>query len=498
MKRSLHPLLFILFSAVALPGFTQTRKIKLNLQEVLSIAAQQSIDAFRNQNMYLASYWAFNYYQANRLPGLSLSSSPLDFNRYSQKVYNINTNQDEYVFRKYFNSDVTLSLSQNITPTGGRLFLQSDLNLVQNLGANKVTSYASTPISIGYQQDLNGYNELRWQSRIEPLKFKKAQKSLIQNNETLNLKAVSVFFNLATAQVRKSIAETNLSNADTLYKIGQGRFQVGTVTQDELLTLELSRLNAEQALNEADVTVKRMQTQFNSFLGLAKQTEVDCIMPNQIPGFQVNADEALSLAKQNNPIIIDELQRKLEADKNVASTKADAGLNTTLSALYGLNQTGEKLTDVYGKQQERQQFSIRFNIPIVDWGRRKGSYSMAVSNREVTLAEIKQDEIDFEQQVYQAVLEFNLQASQVYNAAKADTVGQQKYNVTFQRFLIGKIDVVKLNIASTDRENARIQYINALNQYWSQYYQLRNLTLFDFENKKPLTAEYDKILENNK
>ena len=120
---------------------------------------------------------------------------------------------------------------------------------------------------------------------------------------------------------------------------------------------------------------------------------------------------------------------------------------------------------------------------------------MAKSNREVSLAEIRQERIDFEQEVYQRVLEFNLQGGQVYNAAKADTVAKMGYDVTFQRFLIGKIDVVVLNIASTDQENARMQYVDALNQFWTKYYQLRSLTLFDFENKKQLVAEYDKILQ---
>jgi outer membrane protein TolC len=493
MKRSL--LLLIIILGIIIPGFSQNQKISLTLPEVINIASLQSIDAFRNKNMYLASYWEFRYYKAERLPGLTLSSSPVDFNRYSKKEYNFQTDEDEYRLREYFNSDVSLSLSQNITPTGGQLYLQSGLSMVKNLGGDKTTSFASTPISIGYSQELNGYNSLKWKSKIEPLKYEKAKKNLIENNEILKQRAVSVFFSLARAQIQKSISETNYANADTLYKIGQGRYQVGTVTQDELLTLELSRLNAEQALNIAEVNVKRIQSSFNSFLGMEKGTEVDCVMPANIPDFKVDADEALTLAIQNNPTIIDHQQRMLQAEEQVASAKSETGLNTTLSALYGLNQNANNLADVYNKQQKSQRFRIGVNIPIVDWGRQKGRYSMAQSNREVAMAEIRQDRIDFEQEVYQGVLEFNLQAGQVFNAAKADTVAKLGYEVTIKRFLIGKIDVVKLNIASNDQESARMQYIDALNQYWTKYYQLRSLTLFDFENKKVLIEEYDKILE---
>ncbi|MBN1820401.1 MAG: TolC family protein, partial [Prolixibacteraceae bacterium] len=253
--------------------------------------------------------------------------------------------------------------------------------------------------------------------------------------------------------------------------------------------------NAEQALNVADVNVKRIQSSFNSFLGLDEGTVVDCILPNQIPGFKVKADDALTQAVNNNPVVISHEQRRLEAEEQVAYAKSETGLNTSVFASYGLNQSAENLKDVYKEQQKSQRFNIGLNIPIVDWGRRKGRYSMAQSNREVAFAEIEQERIDFEQEVYQGVLEFNLQESQVYNAAKADTVAEFRYEVSFQRFLIGKIDVLNLNAASTDRENARLQYIDALNQYWSQYFRLRSLTLFDFEHNAALSEEYDKILE---
>ena len=43
------------------------------------------------------------------------------------------------------------------------------------------------------------------------------------------------FFSLALAQINKQIAEMNYSNADTLFRIAQGRYQLGTIAEDELL-----------------------------------------------------------------------------------------------------------------------------------------------------------------------------------------------------------------------------------------------------------------------
>jgi outer membrane protein TolC len=230
-------------------------------------------------------------------------------------------------------------------------------------------------------------------------------------------------------------------------------------------------------------------------LGFEKNVEIECIVPSEIPELQINPDLALSQAILNNPEMVNHQQQKLQQDQNVKRIKSETGLNTSLFAMYGRSRSSEEFADVYGQPDKSQRFSVGFNVPIVDWGRSKGRVSMAESNREVALATIKQERIDFEMDVLQSVLEFNLQSSQVKNSAKADTVAQLGYDVTFQRFLIGKIDVIKLNIASTDQENARIAYLNRLRDYWSSFFRLRSLTLFDFENNAPLQVNYDRILE---
>ena len=470
-------------------------KMVLSLPDIIEIASKQSIDAFRNKNMYLASYWEYRFYKAERLPSITLNSNPLDFNRYRKKEYNFETNEDEFRLREFFNSEVGISAVQNISLTGGQVFMRSELGMVKNLGEGGSTSFNATPISIGFSQELNGYNHLKWQAKIEPLKFEKAKKEFMQDVEDLRVKSTTRFFGLINAQIQKGIAEMNFANADTLYKIGKGRFQVGTVTQDELLELELRLLNNEQALNMAILEEKRAQAVLNSFLGLPKETIIECIVPNNIPDLQINPSLALEQAIKNNPEILFHEQQKLVQDENVARAKSERGLNTTLFAIYGLNQSAENLDNVYSEPDKSQIFSLGLNIPIVDWGRGKGKYSMAKSNREVALATLKQERIDFEQNIYQSVLEFNLQAGQVFTAAKADTVAKMGYDVTFQRFLIGKIDVIKLNIASNDQETARMAYLSRLRDYWTSYFRLRSLTLFDFEKNQPLIVDYDKLLE---
>ena len=493
MKRLI---IFTLVSCLFLTTISGQEKKYLSLQNVIEIAEEQSLDAFRNENMYLSSYWEYRYFKADRLPSLSLQATPLDYNRSMQKVYNYDENRDEFKPREDLSSELSLYLNQNVGLTGGQIFARSELNLSQKLGADKISSWSSTPFSVGYIQPLSGYNGLKWTAKIEPVKFEKAKKNFIQSKEEVAIKASRLFFDLVDAQIEVNIAETNLANADTLFKIGQGRYQVGTVTQDELLNLELSFMNANLALTQSNLGLERALAELNSFLGFDKSTKIECIVPDELPGLQIPATEAVDLALANNPEMLDQQQRLIEEDRKVNQAKSENGVTGDLYALYGLNQNATDFNQVYQDPLDRQRFRVGIDIPILDWGRRKGQLAMAQSNREVVRISVNQEKMDFEQNVIMNVMEFNLQANQVLNTAKADTIAQLGYDVTQQRFLIGKVDVTKLNLARNDQEQARRAYIRALRTYWNYFFTIRRLTLYDFEKGITLSEDFDEIVNN--
>jgi outer membrane protein TolC len=489
-----HNLIWI-FVLAALFSTAQEKKL-LTLENVIDIASEQSLDAFRNENMYLSSYWEFRYFKADRLPTLNVEATALDYNRSMQKVYNYDENRDEYKSREDLSSEIAVLLSQNVGLTGGRIFARSELNLSQKLGADRISSFSSTPFSVGYSQTLNGYNSLKWTAKIEPLKFEQAKKEFIQQQEQLAIKANRLFFDLVDAQIEVNIAETNMANADTLYKIGKGRFQVGTVTQDELLNLELSYMNAQLSLTRSNLGLERARAELNSFLGYDKGTKIECVVPTELPSLEIDPNKAVETAFQNNPEILNQQQRLLEEDRKVKQAKSESGVSGDLYALYGLNQNAQSLDMVYQNPLDRQRFRVGLNIPVLDWGRRKGRLAMAQSNREVVRISVNQEKVDFEQNIIMNVMEFNLQGSQVLSRAKADTVAQMGYDVTQQRFLIGKVDVTKLNLARNDQETARRAYINALRSYWNYYFTIRQLTLYDFEKEITLSEDFDHIVNN--
>jgi len=486
--------LIILFASLfTLPLMSQDVK-RLTLDDVVSLAAEQSPNALMAKHRFRASYWQYRTFVAEYRPSLTLAGNLPDYSTAYNRVWNSVAQQWEYASTNVLQTSGNLQLAQNIGLTGGSISLFSDLTYEKNFETDG-ERYITSPLNVRLTQPLFRYNELRWQKKIEPLKYEEARKAYLRDIENVHMMAVQNFFNLAQAQINREIAETNMQNADTLYKIALGRYNLGTIAEDELLQMELSYLNAGTAINESEMNLRDRELKLRSFLGFNQTVRLELLIPNEIPALEVEVAEVLKLAEANNPDLIALERQLVEAQSSVAQAKAEKGLNANLTASYGLRDQDPLLPMAYDKPNQQQTVRVGFTLPILDWGQGRGRYKMAQSSEELTRVQVEQSRIDFEQNLLLDVQLFNMQDDQVKIAAKSDTVAAKMFEVTKQRFLIGKIDVLELNNADTKKDQNKRNYIQALNNYWTYYYNMRALTLFDFINRKPLETDYEKLVE---
>ncbi|MHC1733123.1 MAG: TolC family protein [Bacteroidales bacterium] len=494
MKRvKTFSLTILLAVVVSLPALSQDIK-RLTLDEVVTLASEQSPNALIAKHRFRASYWQYRTFVAEYRPTLSLSGNLPDYSTAYNRVWNSVAQQWEYASTNVLQTSGNLSLAQNIGLTGGSISLFSDLTYEKNFETDG-ERYITSPLNVRLTQPLFRYNELRWQKKIEPLKYEEARKTYLRDVENVHMMAVQYFFNLALAQINREIAETNMQNADTLYQIAKGRYNLGTIAEDELLQMELSYLNAGTAINESEMNLRDRELKLRSFLGFNQTVRLELLIPGEVPDLKVEVSEVLKLAEENNPELIALERQLVEAQSSVAQAKAEKGLNANLSASYGLRDQDPLLDLAYDKPNQQQTIRVGFSLPILDWGQGRGRYKMAQSSEELTRVQVEQSRIDFEQNLLLDVQQFNIQGDQVKIAAKSDTVAAKMFEVTKQRFLIGKIDVLELNNADTKKDQNKRNYIQALNNYWTYYYNMRALTLFDFIQRKPLGTDYEKLVE---
>ena len=187
-------ILFLILSQYAVAQHVYT------LDDVIAIAQDSSLTAFKYKNMYLASYWQFRNYKADRLPSLSLNLTPVAYNRQLISRYDSESDMDVYRQQKSYSANGSLTLSQNFTPIGGTFTITTSLDYLRYFGASTYNQFNAVPLSVGYAHTMFGYNKYKWEKKIEPIKFEKAKLQYLYNAEQIATTALTYFFNLAQAQ----------------------------------------------------------------------------------------------------------------------------------------------------------------------------------------------------------------------------------------------------------------------------------------------------------
>ena len=473
-----------------LVGYAQ-HTVRLNLAKTLELAKESSLAAFRYKNMYLSGYWENRTYKANRLPSLTLELMPARYYRYITQRYDSGNDTDVYRQQQMFSAGGGLSIRQNFDWLGGTFYIDSNLEYMRNFGETKSTQFSSIPLRIGYSQNLIGYNAFRWERKIEPLKFERAKKEFIYNTEVLSEEAVRHFFNLAMAQADHRLAKENMISTDTLYKIGLERQKIAVISQADLLTLQLDRVNAQNTLENAQMALKRARFALALFLNMDKDTEIEIDLPGRPHDISIPLEVALDMAKRNNPQYLHQRQNILEAERYVNKTRVESRMNASVNASIGFNQVAETLKGAYSNPLQQELVSVSISIPLVDWGVRKGKFNMAINNLNVAKITARQEEINLEEEVSMTVNDFTIQQHLIASAAEALELAEIAYDQTKKRFIIGKADVNSLTLSLARQQEAHKNYISALQNYWLNYYKIRQLTLHDFATGISLADRFD-------
>ena len=470
------------------------QKLTLSLEEAVMRAQNDSPAAILAKHSFRSSYWNWRSFKADQLPSLLFSSNP-NLNRSYTSIENAD-GTTTYANQNQFRMDAGLDINQKIALTGGTISAGTFLQRLDLFGDNKGHSYMSNPITIRYSQNLFGYNSQKWDRKIKPLNYEYAKKSYISTMEGIASTATSYFFALAIAQNQLEMARFNLMNCDTLLSIGIRRYEkLGTITEEEMLQLELNRLNQETGVLNAQISVDESIATLRSYLGITDDVEIDVITDTHVPDFTVDEELAYSLALENNPSVVNWEIQRLESESWVASARSQGGASANLNMEFGLNQSGKEIRDAYQNPNDREVASIGISIPILDWGRHKGEVRVARSNRDRVYADLEQQRIDFRTTILRTIRQFNIQGRQIMVAQKADEIARRKYDLAQKLFVSGKSSTLELTNATAEKDRAGDSYVKALWDYWSKYYNIRRITGFDFESQRPLTEDYDTLIQ---
>jgi len=465
--------------------FTCGAQNLFSINDIIERSQSQSPDFKIAETRRENGYWVYRRFRSGYNPQISVLSSnqgALYNNSFSPILQP--DGSIEYLQVNQFRPGINFQLSQPIQWTGGTISVNSIYNYFSNI-ADNTSQWNGSTFAVQLNQPILSYNQYKWNKLIQPILFEESKRDYAESMEAIARDAVDHFFNVLQAQVDHQIARYNLANNDTIYKIEQGRYNIGTTSLDKLLQVELQLLRSRQEVAQAQLNLQKSSLELRTYIGLRTGEQFDLQLPDEIPIIVVNEDDALRYAKETRSAYIAFERRKAVAESEVAQARSTR-YNVNLSGGFGLNSVGASLGELYQNPARQQYVNLTFSVPLVDWGRRRSLMQNAYANKRLNDYLIAQDEVIFEQTILTQVRQFEMLKLQIEITKKSDEVAFERYNVAQNRYLIGKIDITNLNIALKEKDDAKRSYIVALKSFWTAYFELRRLTLYDFARQKYL------------
>ena len=480
-RRVIH---IVIFLTCTYTTFSQDT-LRLTLQQVVDLSKSRSIASRQAATVKETKYWEWRTYRSNYQPQLSLSGTLPGYSKTFAQVLQPDGSIRFQPVRND-NSSLNLSFSQTIGATGGTIFGTTQLQRFNDFDRKNVL-YNGVPYAIGFNQPLWQFNSLRWDKRIEPLKFTESKQAFIESMEQVSISASGYFFDLLLAQVNLQVSETNMLNTRNILRIAHEKLELGKTSKNEILQLQLEELKAKKAVGIARRDMQIAVLNLRSYAGLSALENITLELPASTIEINADSEKVLSEAYANRSDAIAFVRRMAEAKRDVAKARGDNGLNVSLTANLGYSKSATSIDKLYRNPQNQQVVQMNFIIPILDWGRSKSRTKTAQANQQLTEYTVEQDKQIFAQQIITQVTLFDMMREQVVLTAQADSIASEKYQIAKDRYVLGNLSITDLSIAFQEKDQAKRDYIFALRDFWGAYYQLRYLSLYDFQKQQKIT-----------
>jgi outer membrane protein TolC len=319
-----------------------------------------------------------------------------------------------------------------------------------------------------------------WDQRENDLASSVAERRYREAREEVAMNTASAFFDLHAADVALQNAVANAAVNDTLFILNKGRFDVGKIGENELLQSELALLRARASLDGAKLERDRTEAALRRLLALPGDVKLSAVPPTRITAFASDADAAVQHALRGASAVEASELEAVRAKRRVVEARYANGFGATIEAQVGFDQTANAFGPAYQSLLDRQRLVVGVSMPLFQWGggRAEVQAAKAEESRVATTAKARREEIAEEARF--AALQLEQTRRMLTISAKADTVAAKRFEVSKNRYVIGKIGMSDLYIAQNEKDQALVAYVQALRGYWAAYYRLRRLTLYDF------------------
>lgn len=460
----------------------------LTLQDAIAMGQQRGPAAEVARSVRDAARDRNDSFNARLLPQVMLEGQAANLNHGINPI----TQPDgstTFIGQAQNQSTVGFNIAQNIPLTGGQIGIGSQVSRIDLFGDQNSRYYQTTPVLLTLQQDLFKPRTLVWNEKLQSLSASVAERAYYEAREDVAGAIAGAFFDLYAGQMSYDNAAANASVNDTLYTLNKGRYEVGKIGENDLLNSELQLLRARASVDDAKLTRDRAEAALRRLIVYPADQTFAIVTPDSIPTIEADPEVAVREALKNSSSTEQNEYDRTQARRTMTEAKLNNRFNATIAASVGFNQTASAFGHSYQSPLGKQSLVVGVNMPMMQWGAGHSDIEAAKADNERTEATNKSRTDALAEDARFSALALAQAQRNVLIAAKADTVAEKRFDVAKNRYVIGKIAISDLYIAQNEKDQAVLSYVQALRQYWTAYYHLRRVTLFDFATKHELVDE---------
>ena len=459
-----------------LPAFAQQQ---ITLREAIEMAQKQGYqataalatrDAARSQELA---------FFRRRLPQVSLNATAPSFQKTISPVIQPD-GSTLFVPVQATTAQAGMTITQQLPFTGANLSISSSLQRYQRTGDNANLTWSSTPVQFRIEQPILRPNDMRWDEREQDVRLTVAERQYLEAREAIALSTSNAFFDFYIAKRTLAYQTANAATNDTLYNLNKGRLEIGKIGENDLLQSELALLRSRAALENARLDYERAAAAFRIAVNLPVGADIDVIIPAEIPLVDPDTTMAVAQALANRAQVSQLELQAIQARRGIAEARLNGGPGAMITAGVGFNQTAPDMNLAYQDLLQSQSLTLGISIPVISWGARSANVQAARLQEKQVEATTRAQREQLVQEAHFAALQVSQAKRNVALSAKSDTVAQKRFEVAYNRYVIGRIGIDNLYIAQNEMDQSVNQYLASLKSYWAAYYRLRQLTLYDF------------------
>ena len=448
----------------------------LTLDEVIRLSQDSAITAFQSRQEYQSRQSTYEAFEALRKPQLSLKVVP----NYSRIVSDPTR---DYVYLRNFDilsSSAQLRLSQKMLTWGGEAYIGSQAiwsEFFREDASGHPRQFVASPILVGYNHNLLGYNPFLWEKRVEDQRLKAARQQHEYDLRCIAEEAAVRYFRLACQQRMLQLRQEELALNDTLLAIAREKSTIAIVTLLELHAMELQLQNSANLLAVARKDEQEARTELASLLRMQQIPDSLPLLaiPETPPPTHYTLEEVAMLAKSNSPAYQHQLAELTEARHQEEKARKERGVNVGLDINLGLQQVNSTLGSAYKNQQLYALGTVQVTIPLMDHGAAKKRHAAATAWGERQESALQETERLLAEDATVTLQKLQASRKMLESTEQTIKLAEEMFYETVDNYANGLCDINTFILGQSRWVTAYVNYLTALEDFWVTHYHLQTL-----------------------